>query len=239
GVLWTPEVRSSKTSEEWLRRMQSVCFSPLAMLNAWSDGTKPWSFPDVAAPVREVMRLRLRLLPYLYTSFPQYHFEGTPPIRAMARVEGFSGERDVRDQFMVGDNLLVAPLFARDSSREVTLPAGTWYDFYSGAPAGGGATITITPGLERIPLFVRDGGIIPLLSEDRRQVPASDDPVDLEVRHYGEAHGRFDPYADDRATLADERRGTSAPTSAGPRAGWAPARGHAPRPRRRTACPRG
>ena len=68
GVLWTPEVRSSRTSEEWLRRMQSVCFSPLAMLNAWSDGTKPWSFADVADPVREVMRLRIRLLPYLYSA---------------------------------------------------------------------------------------------------------------------------------------------------------------------------
>ena len=54
GVLWTPEVRSSRTGEEWLRRMQSVCFSPLAMLNAWSDGTKPWSFPEVADQVREV-----------------------------------------------------------------------------------------------------------------------------------------------------------------------------------------
>jgi hypothetical protein len=38
GVLWTPEVRASKTSEEWLRRMQTVCFSPVAMLDAWADG---------------------------------------------------------------------------------------------------------------------------------------------------------------------------------------------------------
>ena len=230
GVLWTPEVRSSRTSEEWLRRMQSVCFSPLAMLNAWSDGTKPWSFPDVAAPVRDVMRLRLRLLPYLYTAFAQYHFEGTPPIRAMALVEGFSGERDVRDQFMVGDNLLVAPLFAGDTSREVTLPAGTWYDFYSGAPAGGGATITITPGLERIPLFVRDGGIIPLLSEDRRQAPASDDPVDLEVRHYGEANGRFDLYDDDGVTFAYERGAFSWTTLAVQRDASGKLQGNVPRP---------
>jgi alpha-D-xyloside xylohydrolase len=48
GVLWTPEVRSSSTAEEWLRRMQTVCFAPIAMLDAWSDGTKPWTFPEVA-----------------------------------------------------------------------------------------------------------------------------------------------------------------------------------------------
>ncbi|MFL5811821.1 MAG: TIM-barrel domain-containing protein, partial [Flavisolibacter sp.] len=49
GVLWTPEVRASKTGEEWLRRFQSNVFSPMAMINAWSSGTKPWSYPEVAA----------------------------------------------------------------------------------------------------------------------------------------------------------------------------------------------
>ena len=57
GVLWTPEVRSSKTAEEWLRRMQSVCFSPMAMLNAWASGTKPWSFPEVEKQVKEIALL--------------------------------------------------------------------------------------------------------------------------------------------------------------------------------------
>src|SRR5690349_18976454 len=143
GVLWTPEVRSSRTSEEWLRRMQSVCFSPLAMLNAWSDGTKPWSFPDVADRVRDVMRLRIRLLPYLYSAFARYHFDGTPPVRAMALEPGFrleqpaspgavsstdnpyalATQRDVRDQFMLGDALLVAPMFTGDTVRSVVLPS--------------------------------------------------------------------------------------------------------------------
>ncbi len=57
GVLWTPEVRNSKTSEEWLRRMQTVIFSPMAMMNAWSSGTKPWSFPEVEKEVREIAML--------------------------------------------------------------------------------------------------------------------------------------------------------------------------------------
>ncbi len=205
GVLWTPEVRSSKTGEEWLRRMQSVCFSPLAMLNAWADGTKPWSFPEVADAVRDVMRLRLRLLPYLYTAFARYHFQGTPPVRAMPLVEGFAAGRDPKDEFMVGDNLLVAPLFAGETSRTVILPAGKWYDFYTGALAGSGGTITVTPGLERIPLFVADGGIIPLLAGDRRQVPPPNEQADLEVRHYGEADGRFELYDDDGETFGYEQ----------------------------------
>ncbi|HKG93304.1 MAG TPA: TIM-barrel domain-containing protein [Gemmatimonadaceae bacterium] len=225
GVLWTPEVRSSKTGEEWLRRMQSVCLSPLAMLNAWADGTKPWSFPEVADAVRDVMRLRVRLLPYLYSAFAQYHFEGTPPVRPMPLVEGFRADgaavpgatsstenpyaaatrRDIKDQFMVGDDLLVAPMFAGQASRTVVLPAGRWYDFYTGALAGAGEVITVAPGLERIPLFVRDGGIIPLLAGAPRQVPppgARD--VDLEVRHYGESPGRAELYDDDGTTFAYE-----------------------------------
>jgi alpha-glucosidase (family GH31 glycosyl hydrolase) len=228
GVLWTPEVRSSRTGEEWLRRMQSVCFSPLAMLNAWADGTKPWSFPDVADAVRDVMRLRVRMLPYLYSAFAQYHYEGTPPFRAMPLVDGFrvdarepergavsstanpygaATRRDIRDQFMVGDDLLVAPMFAGDTARAVVLPDGRWYDFYTGAFVGGGAVVTVAPGLDRIPLFVRDGGIVPLLADTARlRVPAPGEPgVDLEVRHYGEAAGRFELYDDDGTTFAHER----------------------------------
>jgi alpha-glucosidase (family GH31 glycosyl hydrolase) len=226
GVLWTPEVRSSRTGEEWLRRMQSVCFSPLAMLNAWADGTKPWSFPDVAGPVRDVMRLRVRLLPYLYTAFARYHFDGTPPFRGMQLVDGFrvaqqeergtlgstdnpyavATRRDVKDQFMVGDDLLVAPMFAGDTARAVILPAGTWYDFYTGARVGGGEVVTVRPGLERIPLFVRDGAVIPLLADSaRRAVPRAGEAPALEVRHYGTAPGTFALYDDDGTTFAYER----------------------------------
>lgn len=206
GVLWTPEVRSSKTGEEWLQRMQTVCFSPLAMLNAWSDGTEPWSFPEVSAAVRDVMRLRIRLLPYLYTAFAHYHFDGTPPFRALALVDSPS---DVKDEFMVGESLLAAPMFAGQSSRTVVLPNGRWYDFYTGAFAGEGGSITINPGLDRIPLFVRDGGIIPLLADERRQIPAPGELQDLEVRHYGEAPGEFQLYDDDGTTFDYERGGFS------------------------------
>jgi alpha-glucosidase (family GH31 glycosyl hydrolase) len=219
GVLWTPEARSSRTGEEWLRRMQSVCFSPLAMINAWADGTKPWSFPEVTDHVRAVMQLRIRLLPYLYTAFARYHFEGVPPFRAMALIDGFVDDprveptevsstdnpygvarrRDIRDQYLMGDDVLVAPLFAGDSTRQVVLPAGKWYDFYTGEYVGSGAVIQVRAQLDRIPLFVRDGGIVPLLAQP------SSAATDLEVRHYGEAASRFALYDDDGVTFGYER----------------------------------
>jgi alpha-D-xyloside xylohydrolase len=203
GVLWTPEVRSSPSGEEWLRRMQSVCFSPLALLNAWSDGTKPWSFPEVSEAVRDVMRLRTRLLPYFYTAFAQYRFEGTPPFRAMALVEGFEARTDVKDQYMAGASLLVGPMFAGQTSRTIRLPRGRWYDFYTGAYVGDGEVVTVKPPLDEIPLLVRDGGIIPLMAA-RRQVPRPAERVDLELRHYGEAEGRFLLYDDDGTSFKYE-----------------------------------
>ena len=195
------------------------------MLNAWADGTKPWSFPEVAPAVRDVMRLRIRLLPYLYTAFARYHFDGTPPFRGMPLVEEFGvdapaaasadgapaiaragARRDaIKDQFMVGESLLVAPMFAGQASRVVALPNGKWYDFYTGRYVGDGGTVTVAPGTDRLPLFVRDGGIIPLLAAERRQIPDRNTLVDLEVRHYGNADGRFELYDDDGTTFGYER----------------------------------
>ena len=195
GVLWTPEVRASKTGEEWLRRFQSVVFSPMAMINAWASGTKPWSFPEVADDVKKMALLRMRMMPYWYSAFAKYHFEGTPPFRAMELEEGFRPQQggaalsddqvnlqenpyaeavrsEVKDQYMAGGCLLVAPMFAGQASRQVILPKGNWYDFYTGAYAGNGEIITVTPGLDKIPVFVKDGGIIPMM-EPQASCPRS------------------------------------------------------------------
>jgi alpha-glucosidase (family GH31 glycosyl hydrolase) len=208
GVLWTPEVRSSGQSEEWLRRMQSVCFSPMAMLNAWSDGTKPWTFPEVEKQVREVAMLRMRLMPYIYSTFAQYRFEGVPPFRAMQLVEGLHLQpetSEIKYQYMMGESMLVAPMFAGEKSREVLLPPGKWYDFYTGKLAGEDEVITVSPGLDRIPLFVKDGAIIPMLKEERTRMPVAGESPVLEIRHYGEAAGTFTLYDDDGVSFNYEQ----------------------------------
>ena len=224
GVLWTPEVRGSKTSEEWLRRMQTVIFSPMAMINAWSDGTKPWSFPDVENEVKEYALLRMQLIPYLYTEFAKYHFEGTPPFHGMNLEKGFSfnaktelitsdpnnnpyGEAvqgEIKDQYMTGEYLLVAPLFTGQTSRKVLLPAGKWYDFYTGKYAGDGEVITVAPGLSKIPVYVKDGGIIPMMSPSLH-APAAGQKFDLEIRYYGSMPGSYLLYDDDGETFDYEK----------------------------------
>ena len=215
GVLWTPEVRSSRTGEEWLRRMQLNCFSPMAMINAWADGTKPWSFPEVFPAVRDVALLRSRLLPYLYTAFARYQREGIPPFRAMVLEPSFAlrpddddsyalaARQEIKDQYMMGACILVAPMLPGQTRRTVVLPHGKWYDFYTGRYAGEAETITVAPGLETIPLFVKDGGMIPMIPA-RRQLSRLQNGTPLEIRHYGTAEGTTYIYDDDGSTFAYE-----------------------------------
>lgn len=224
GVLWTPEARASKTGEEWLRRFQTVVFSPIAMINAWSSGTKPWSYPEVAAQVKEFSLLRMQMMPYWYSEFAKYHFEGTPPFRAMALEAGFKQEvkkeavnanleenpyaeatsKEIKDQYMAGEYLLVAPVFTGQTTRKVVLPKGKWYDFYTGAYAGDGEVISVTPGLDKIPVYVKDGGIIPMMAA-RLQAPKAGEKVDLEIRYYGEKSGNYKLYDDDGETFNYEK----------------------------------
>ena len=226
GVLWSPEVRGSTSGEDMLRRTQAVCFSPLALYNGWASDEKLWSHPEVKDPIRDAIVLRARLLPYLYNTFAQYRYEGTPPIRPMQLAAGIVAEapttgvgkldatanpyevppaaREVKDQYMFGDSLLVAPIPPGVKSRKVLLPTGKWYDFHTGKLAGANETIEVIPSLAAIPVFVKDGALIPMISP-RLTAPAAGETVALEIRHYGEAPGRLSLYDDDGETFNHEK----------------------------------
>jgi alpha-D-xyloside xylohydrolase len=118
-----------------------------------------------------------------------------------AEEQGTFSECD--DQFMVGDSLLVAPLFAGQAWRDVTLPNGDWFDFETGARLRGGRSHRLFVSLETLPMFVRDGGVIPLMPAFAH-APRVGERVPLEVRHYGTAGGSFDLYDDDGETCAYE-----------------------------------
>ena len=225
GTLWTPEVRASKTAEEWLRRFQSNVFSPMAMINAWSSGTKPWTFPEVTDQIKTYANLRMQMMPYWYSEFAKYHFQGIPPFRAMNLEPGFTiseakkenkktdleenpyeeaSSKEVKDQYMAGENLLVAPMFTGQTSRKVILPKGKWFDFYTGKYAGNGEVISVTPGLDKIPVYVKDGGIIPMMPA-MLHAPKAGQKVDIEVRYYGEKPGSYKLYDDDGETFNYEK----------------------------------
>jgi alpha-D-xyloside xylohydrolase len=225
GVLWTPEVRASKTAEEWLRRFQSNVFSPMAMINAWASGTKPWTFPEVAEQVKTMAALRMQMMPYWYSEFAKYHFKGIPPFRSMYLEDGFytpdarkdnkkanleenpyeeAASKEVKDQYMAGEYLLVAPMFTGQTSRKVILPKGRWYDFYTVKYAGNGEVITVAPGLDKIPVYVKDGGVVPMMPA-MLHAPKVGQKVDLEIRYYGEKPAKYELYDDDGETFNYEK----------------------------------
>lgn len=226
GVLWTPEVRTAKNSEEWLRRIQTVVFSPMAMLDGWSKGTKPWSFPDVTEEVRDLALLRMQMMPYWYTEFARYCFDGIPPFRGMSTEESFNignsvkeeltvnnleenpylqkTKKEIKDQYMAGEYLLVAPMFTGEKTRKVILPEGNWYDFYTGKYVGNGEVIEVSYGIDKIPVFVKDGAIIPMTTA-RMRAPKVGEKIDLEIRYYGTSDGTYYLYDDDGETFDYEK----------------------------------
>jgi alpha-D-xyloside xylohydrolase len=216
GLLWCPEVRDARDGEDLIRRLQTVVFSPLAMVNAWYIKHPPWKQVDakknnagefapdwehVEAACRELIRLRMRLLPYFHAAFVRYHREGLAPFRSVVMDYPADPETwTIDDQYMAGDFLLVAPVVAGIHERQVYLPAGDWFDFWTGKKLAGNVKMTIPVSLETIPVYVKDGSMLPLAEA----TPHAADPraFDLEVRVYGSAirgsvlfeeDGSFDP----------------------------------------------
>lgn len=220
GLLWTPEVRHAESVEDLVRRLQTVVFSPQAQINAWYIKNPPWKqwdrqrnnaddfspdWAEVQAICRDTLRLRMRLLPYLYSSFYRYTSEGIPPFRAL--VMDYPGDPNtwmIDDEYLMGDRLLVAPLIAGQKSRPVYLPQGTWHDFWTNAIYTGGTTIDYSAPLTIIPLFIKDNTVLPLALPTLHT--ADPQSLLLDVRIYGEGLLPITLIEDDGLTY-DYRRG--------------------------------
>jgi alpha-D-xyloside xylohydrolase len=177
GLLWCPEVRDAVSEEDLIRRLQSVVFSPLAMVNGWYIKNPPWKqlnrkmnnadqllngWEKLEARCREIIGWRMQLVPYLSAAFHRYAEDGTPPFRALVLdAPGDKRLREVDDQYMIGDRMMVAPLFAGEPGRTVILPDGAWHDFWTGEPLQGGTELSVPASTEKIPVYVKSGSIVP------------------------------------------------------------------------------
>jgi alpha-D-xyloside xylohydrolase len=197
GVIWCAEIRSADSDEEWVRRMQSACMSPIAQLNAWDSGKKPWSYPKVENEIKEAMLLRESLVPYLYTAFAQYNLNGIPPVRPMSIIDG--GQET--DQYLLGDYLLFAPMLTGTKTRKIRLPKGKWYDYKTGQYVGSDQVISVSPSLSEIPLYVRGGTFIPTAPPSTRTISNHE----YVFRCYGEGPFAGQLYQDDGTTFAYEQ----------------------------------
>lgn len=158
------------SAEMLIRWTQACCLVPRMIMNSWkADGSvnTPWLHAEATATIRAAVGLRLRLMPYLYTLMWQASTTHTPVLRPTFFDFGDDATCWLdNDEMMVGGDLLVAPVF-EDGARKRTLylPRGVqtegWYDFWSSQYFEGGQTITIDTPLDRLPLFVRAGALLP------------------------------------------------------------------------------
>ena len=154
GLLWAPELRYANSRKEVLRRLQVVTFSAQCLINAWSNEGIPWVKFDCVDEVRAILETRKKLLPKLKAAFEKYKATGIPPVRALVMEYTDDPETyKIDDEYLFCDDLLVAPITEFESdTREVYLPEGDWFDYYTGETVPSGK-FTVTN--ENIPVFVR------------------------------------------------------------------------------------
>ena len=211
GLLWTPEVRQCDSNEDLLRRLQTAVFSPMALVNAWMVPNPPWYQVDygknragellenreeLIAQTRALFELRMSLIPYIYSAFARYHFDGIPPFRAL--VMDYPDDEatfSIDDQYLTGDSILVAPLVAGQRGRDVYLPRGTWCNLFTGDRYSGAEHYHFNADPETMLVFVREGTILPW-AEPRTSVGA-DPRFRITAYCYGNSCGDAELFEDD------------------------------------------
>jgi alpha-glucosidase len=125
----------------------------------------PWAFGEAVEDLcRRSIQLRYRLMPYLYSQFMQAAETGAPvQIPLVFEFQDDAVVRDIDDQYLLGEHLLVAPIYTQGATaRQVYLPAGTWYQWHTGEKLAGKRFIVAAAPMDYIPLYARGGSVIPM-----------------------------------------------------------------------------
>lgn len=170
------------TAELFCRNAAFACFCPVMQYHAESEAQynqdrTPWNIadrtgrPEVIDAYRRFAHLRLNLMPYIFSQAVESSRTGVPMMRPLVLVHPEDEAcAAVQDEYYFGADLLVAPVLEAGAlGRDVYLPSGEWFDFWTGRPLRGPATVWCAADWDQIPVFVRAGAVIPLnLSETGR-----------------------------------------------------------------------
>ena len=182
-------------------------FCPIFRVHGTSTAKEMWRFgPETQATLLRYDDLRYRLMPYIYSQAWQVTHSGGTLMRAL--VFDFPNDRiarESRDEFLFGPSLLVCPVTQPGAAtRPVYLPAGTsWTDFWTGQTLQGGQTVTAPALIDRMPLYVRAGSILPLGPYLQYVAEKPADPIELRV--YRGANGALTLYEDEGDNTNYER----------------------------------
>ncbi len=166
---------------------------------------EPWRFGKYYEDIiRKYLKLRYRMIPFLYTTLEEAHRTGVPLFRPLLlNYQTDTNTLNLDDEFMIGGDLLVAPVVKPDTtSRMVYLPEGSWYDYWTGTKYAGGTMIRADAPLETVPMFVRAGSIIPMGPEMNYIGEKPVDPVTFEIYPNGNGQATTTLYEDDGTSPA-------------------------------------
>ena len=152
--------------ELFTRWIQMGTFSPFMRAHSAGDTKErePWSFGEPFTSInRKFIELRYRLLPYLYSIFWEHHRYGFPILRPIVMQEQEELSNHFRqDEFTYGDKILICPVLAPgQTSRNVYLPKGYWYNFWTEELSEGGKEVIVPTPLDTMPIFIKAGSVIP------------------------------------------------------------------------------
>ena len=175
---------STSTPDVYKRWVAFGLLSSHSRLHGSTSYRVPWAYDEEAVDVvRFFTRLKARLMPYLYKTAIQANKTGVPTMRSM--VLEFTEDRTchyVDKQYMLGDSLLVAPIFNEESLADYYLPAGRWTDFFTGEVKEGGRWIQEKHGYLSVPLLAKENSIVAIGAHDDK--PDYDYGEDTELRIY-------------------------------------------------------
>jgi len=200
--------------DTFTRDLQWKCFTPVLMgMSGWSQKVRkhPWWFDEPHRSInRRYLKLRQRLMPYLYTLARETETTGAPMVRGIFWDHPDDPHaHDHPYQFILGRDLLVAPVYRSQAAsggwrEDVYLPEGRWIDYWNGREfeAGpDGRLLDLPVDLATIPVFARAGAIIPMYPESLHEGEKPADPLTLDLYPYG-ADSEFVLYEDDGDTRA-------------------------------------
>jgi alpha-glucosidase len=152
--------------ELFTRWIQMGTFSPFMRAHSAGDTKErePWSFGEPFTAInRKFIELRYRLIPYLYSTFWEHHRYGFPILRPIVMHEQDIQVNHFRqDEFTYGDKILVCPVMEPGQiKRNVYLPKGKWYNFWTYEVVDGGKEVSVDTPLETMPVFIKAGSVIP------------------------------------------------------------------------------
>jgi len=162
--------QGNSNAELFLRWMQYGTLTPFCRNHSEIGNVDQyaWAFGEIVQDhIRTAIKLRYRLLPYIYACFLKASESGAPVQRPLVFDHQYDATvRDIDDQYLLGSDLLIAPVVGPGvTARQIYLPAGDWYDWHSGELGGGRRFLTVPTPMEQIPIYARGGAVIPMWPE--------------------------------------------------------------------------